>query len=537
MSQATPAASILEDNLVTCWTRTMNDTTHDLPRLLGRLTTVLRTQAESDPELLRRFTTGHDEDAFTELVRRHGPLVLGVCRRVLRDTHAAEDAFQATFLVLAARAGRLTGEGSLAGWLYGTAWRTARHARRTNERRQRHERQASRPAVMADDLAWREVREILDIELMRLPERYRTALVLCYLEGQTQAEAARHLGCDVNVLRGRLERGRVLLRRRLEKHGLPEALVLLGKAEAVSVTLQSAAVRVALAGMATVGGLPHWQLAMSLLLFLMIGLGASAAWCLRGTTTSSLPIVAHHAAPPTAAEPRVDRLGDPLPPDALLRLGTLRYRYLDHSGRSQRLRDGRTLLFTRRKGYVFWVDADTGRTRSTWALPEGLLFAGFSSDGRLAVLHDGKRSLQLWDLITRKKIQTFEDSGELANDVWAAFSPDGRTVLTTIAVNGIPGLLRVWDVDTGRQRWHEGERAVPDGWRVAGILPDSRAVVLLGHLDVRVSLRDLATGKEMRLLRHSAAQLLRQLAPGSRWQDSPLRHQYPDGAFLGPGHR
>jgi RNA polymerase sigma factor (sigma-70 family) len=504
MSHRPAAASILEENLATPQVDAMNDTTHELPRLLGRLTTALRVQAQSDPELLRRFTSRHDEDAFAELVRRHGALVLGVCRRVLRDSHAAEDAFQATFLLLARRAARLGREGSLAGWLHGVAWRTALQARRGQERRRRREQQVGRPVtVSADDLVWREVRELLDAELARLPEAYRTALVLCYLEGLPQAEAARRLGCGAGVLRGRLERGRALLRQRLERRGLPEApLLLLASAEKATPALQAAtlaAVRALVAG----GAVVRWRVALSLLVFLVAGLATAVAG--RGVSPPPRAAMARLAAPPVAAGPRLDRLGDPLPPDALLRLGTLRFRFLDNSGRTLLLDEGRTRLFAPRRGEVCWVDADTGRTRNSWMLPRGLVAAGFSPDGQLALLHDGKRSLQLWDLTTRSKVRTFEDQGDLTlvpesrgADVSVVFSPDARTVLTTMSVNSVPGLLRAWDVATGRQRWHEGKLGLFGGWRVMGFLPDSKTLVLLAYHGNRVSLRDAATGKESR---------------------------------------
>jgi WD40 repeat protein len=361
--------------------------------------------------------------------------------------------------------------------------------------------------MITDDLAWREVREMLDAELMRLPEHYRSPLVLCYLEGLTQAEAARQLGCDATVLRGRMERGRALLRRRLEKHGLPETLMLLPKADHVPVTLQAATVRAALTGAATASGLAPLRVAVGLLLLAMIGLGTAAASRLRTTLSSPLPVVARLADPPPSPRERVDRLGDALPPDALLRLGTLRHRYLDVLGRRHVLRDGRTVLFTPQQDEILWVEADSGRTRSSWTLPQGLLAAGFSFDGRLAVLQDGERSLQLWDLITRKKVRTFADVGELGGNVSATFSPDGRTVLMTTVINRFPGmggsgsgpgLLRAWDTSTGRQLWHEGKPGTPSWWRIAGFLPDSRAVVLVGRGDGRVSLRDLATGNEKR---------------------------------------
>src|SRR5207237_8374822 len=130
-----------------------------------------------------------------ELLRRHGSLVFGVCHRVLGDAHAAEDAFQATFLLLAQRASRLRQPGSLAGWLHAVALRMACQSRRAEQRRRCRELQHILPvATSADDLAWREVRQLLDAELARLPEKYRSPLMLCYLEGLTHAEAAQRLG-------------------------------------------------------------------------------------------------------------------------------------------------------------------------------------------------------------------------------------------------------------------------------------------------------------------------------------------------------
>jgi RNA polymerase sigma factor (sigma-70 family) len=136
-----------------------------------------------DGELLRRFVTAGEQVAFTELLRRHGSLVWGVCRRVLGDAHAAEDAFQATFLQLAHRAGSLERGGSLAGWLHTVATRIARRARRTEERRRRRDRtHVPSTWTPADELTWRELRQMLDAEIARLPEVYRQPLILCYLE-------------------------------------------------------------------------------------------------------------------------------------------------------------------------------------------------------------------------------------------------------------------------------------------------------------------------------------------------------------------
>jgi RNA polymerase sigma factor (sigma-70 family) len=175
-----------------------------------------------DAQLLERFIARRDGEAFAALVRRHGPLVLGVCRRTLADTHDAEDAFQATFLLLARRAGAVRKRAALGSWLYGVALRLACRARADAARRRKHERAAreeAAPDVVAE-LSWREVRCGLDEELARLPEAYRAPLLLCYLEGRTQDEAARQLGWGRGVFRRRLEKGRALLRFRLTRRGL-----------------------------------------------------------------------------------------------------------------------------------------------------------------------------------------------------------------------------------------------------------------------------------------------------------------------------
>lgn len=183
-----------------------------------------------DGEYLRRFIEDRDEGAFAELVRRNGPIVLRACRSVLRDPAAADDAFQTTFLQLARHAADLTGSTSAAGWLHKAAVRAAGAIRRTEARRRRHE-QAARPGADTQppaDLNWLEVREAIDTELARLPEKYRLPLLVCYVEGLTYSDAAARLGCSLGALRGRLERGRQLLRCRLETRGLPAVALALG---------------------------------------------------------------------------------------------------------------------------------------------------------------------------------------------------------------------------------------------------------------------------------------------------------------------
>ena len=175
----------------------------------------------SEGELLERFVARRDEAAFEALVARHGPMVLGVCRRALRDPHDADDAFQATFLILARRAGAIRDGDLLARWLFGVARRVSARARVLAGRRRDRERPApSEPAGPDLDPAGWEVRSILDEEIGRLGETYRSPVVLCYLEGLSHEEAARRLGWPVGTVKGRLSRARDLLRSRLSRRGL-----------------------------------------------------------------------------------------------------------------------------------------------------------------------------------------------------------------------------------------------------------------------------------------------------------------------------
>jgi internalin A len=178
--------------------------------------------AVPDHELLERFLTSHDEASFRVIISRHGLMVYRVCHRVLPDEQDTEDAFQAAFLVLVRKAGSIHKRKSLASWLHGVAYQVALRLRTSSQRRcVREARAGSRDEVVAgDDRSWREVRAILDEELSRLPERLRSPLVLCYLEGLTQDEAAEQLGQTKRTLRRYLERGRALLGTRLTQRGL-----------------------------------------------------------------------------------------------------------------------------------------------------------------------------------------------------------------------------------------------------------------------------------------------------------------------------
>jgi RNA polymerase sigma factor (sigma-70 family) len=175
----------------------------------------------TDGQLLNRFIAHHDQAAFTALVHRHGPMVLVVCRRVLRDWHDAEDAFQATFLILVRKARAIGRPELLANWLYGVAYRTALKAKAKAFRRGERERQGAqmRIADLCAEEPTDDLEGLLDEELQRLPDKYRAPLVLCYLEGKTNEQAARELGWPAGSISGRLARGREMLRNRLNRRG------------------------------------------------------------------------------------------------------------------------------------------------------------------------------------------------------------------------------------------------------------------------------------------------------------------------------
>ena len=178
-------------------------------------------EQQTDAQLLQRFAASQDGAAFEALVQRHGPMVLGLCRRLLHNATDAEDAFQATFVVLVRKAGAIAKPELLGNWLYGVAYRVAVRARANAARRTAHERQAaSMPKTEPTAAPDRELREVLDEEINRLPEKYRAPLILCYLEGKTNEQAARQLGCPVGSMSWRLARGREMLRQRLNRRQL-----------------------------------------------------------------------------------------------------------------------------------------------------------------------------------------------------------------------------------------------------------------------------------------------------------------------------
>jgi RNA polymerase sigma factor (sigma-70 family) len=457
-----------------------------------------------DQELLRRFADRRDESAFAEIVRRHGGMVLGVCRRVLRDAHAAEDAFQAAFLALARRPGAIRSQASLGGWLYRVAYRAAQRARYAAARRQAVERGA--PARAGSDpqaeLSWREVSEVLDAELQALPDGFRAPLVLCYLEGKTRDEAAQQLGWSVGAFKSRLERGREMLRRRLGRRGVSLGAGLLagslapGTAPALPGRLAAETVRLALsvsAGRAA----PPTLLAKVALVLLLGGVTAGAAAWLRGRGTGPPAL----AAPEKPAEAKVfkaartDRFGDPLPPHALARLGTLRFRHEWTIYTSAVSPDGRLLAGGGNDAAQVW-DSRTGRT--LLRLPghiNGVKALAFTPDGKWLASYGWEMKLRITEVATGRGVREFDRKKDaLLNNPstlsYLAFLPGGKQL---VLKDGGEPVVRLLDAETGREvRAFTGEGKHLYGMALS---PDGKLLAAAEDTGT-VRVWEVATGKE-----------------------------------------
>ena len=274
----------------------------------------------TDRELLERFNRDGSQEAFAELLARHGAMVRAVCRRHLRDAHAADDAFQATFLVLIRRAGLVRWRESIGGWLFEVATRVARKAAGQAVRRSAREgapaSSAPEPAAAAPVPDLTALQVALDEELRRLPEKFRTPLVLCHLEGLSRDEVARQLGVTDGQLRGRLYRAKERLRRRLVRRGFSLTAVLLApalgdQARALPVTLAARTLRLVAAAPHTIpvavrllatgvirDMTTRFKPVALLTLFGALGL-AAAGFASRATTTD--PAGREPAHPPAAA--------------------------------------------------------------------------------------------------------------------------------------------------------------------------------------------------------------------------------------------
>jgi RNA polymerase sigma factor (sigma-70 family) len=361
----------------------------------------------SDAGLLARFVRERDAGAYAALLERHGPMVLGVCRRILGNRADAEDAFQATFFSLARSAARLRPDGTVAGWLHAVARRTARKAL---ARRKPHVALDRLGDLPGDDpfaeVAWRELRGVLDEELNRLPERLRGPLVLCYLDGLTRDEAAQRLGWSLGTLKRRLEEGRALLRGRLARRGLAPALLaaaltpLEGLRAAVPQPLHAATLRYGAqaappASVAVLAGGGTCFAAKAVLLATLLTAALAGAFAFPGRAQHEPPPPAPSRAEPVRpaeAGPRVDPFGDPLPNGVLHRFGSNRFREANHMSNSAITTDGRFLAVGSWNGITVF-DLETGkRVRQ---LKNCDMINSIGGLSRLALSPDGTRVAHL----------------------------------------------------------------------------------------------------------------------------------------------
>jgi RNA polymerase sigma factor (sigma-70 family) len=445
--------------------------------------------------LLSRYVCNGDEAAFAALVRRHGRMLLGVCRRLLPTAQDAEDVVQATVLVLARKAGTVRPPDRLAAWLHGVARNLAlKHRAAEGRRRQREARSARHVSAPAadplDELSGRELLLIIDEELQRLPEAYRLPLILCYLEGRTQEEAARQLGWTPGSVKGRLERGRARLHARLLRRGLPGlvGLEVLQTAATASMSpiLAAPLVKTALAfasaqppaeaapahitDMAQKGirTLSVAKAKFGLLLILGVGIVSAGAAFTVGQVRpgdppnekSVAPVAEQPSRLPEQQEPELDvadnqppgtdRYGDPLPEGAVARLGTLRFRQVRGWVDSLQLSsDGKTLLSS---------VTPNGDSVCVWEVPSGKLLRRFAQERRVAALSPNGKTvavahdsvLQLWDVASGREVRQLNapvvKPRRRGNVQALAFSPDGKTLAST---HGFPGVLCLWDVAAG----------------------------------------------------------------------------------------
>lgn len=464
----------------------------------------------SDRELLHRFASQHDEEAFARLMRRHRPLVQGVGLRVLGNWHDSEDVTQAVFLVLARKAASPRWHDSVACWLYRVAYHLALKAKAASNRRQSKERQAvGRAAADAfDDIRLSEARTLLDEELATLPERYHAPILLCCLEAATQEEAARQLGCSLATLKRRLTKGRELLRVRLARRGLTLSAVLTpallapepGAAAAMMLSNPSATARTLAEGALRAMRIAKLKIAAALVLTAtMVTAGAGLVMQQVGSQPQTVPPPAVADAPQTAEvrKARRDCYGDDLPSGALTRLGTMRFRQGSWIYSLDLSPDGRKLITVGANNRLHLWDVATGkemhhfpddqRSNTTYA-------AAFSPDGRTFAT-GGNFGFSLWQTSTGKRLRSVEWFRVFS----LAFAPDGRTLATGALEKG-PAL---WNAASGEkiaqlEEQGAGTVARRDGLHSLAFAPNGR--LLASTYGSGVILWDVAKRKEIRRL-------------------------------------
>jgi RNA polymerase sigma factor (sigma-70 family) len=531
-----------------------NSFLNHLRHLLG----IVPEAALTDGQLLERFLTDRDETAVDVLVRRYGPLVFGVCRRVLHNAHAAEDAFQATFLILIRKASSLDRDKPLGSWLYTVAYRLALSARGNQLRRERREAEAARRRILTEDRATSPTDLVvaLEEELQRLPERHRVPLVLCYLEGKTNEQAAEILGCPRGSMAARLAQARERLRACLARRGyavpatgLAATLAAATTDAAVPLPLLANTVRAALWFVGTeantAGFVSTEAVALArgaLRAMLLNKLKMATAVLLTAASFGTGATIFLKSAPmafppaPTAEQPtltrpeRVELSSERLPTGVLARMGKTHLRHGDAVYFAAYTPDGQALVTAGKDHTVRLWELATGKEIRRFAWGEGdqtskpilaadeiaqrwehqlwddlalSCQAALSSDGKTVAASRGG-TVCLWETTTGKKLRQLQTGQKRLDQL--AFSADGKSLLTL----GPEHSIAVWEVATGAcvQR-REGKPV--DRFRVSeyAATMEQIAVVSPGwkYLAFRrqaendgpwsIKIKDRATGKEV----------------------------------------
>jgi RNA polymerase sigma factor (sigma-70 family) len=487
---------------------------------------------------LQAFLVRQDESAFGALLRRHGPMVLGVCRRVLCNEADAEDAFQATFLVLVRKASSVVPREAVGSWLHGVAYRTALHARAAASRRRAKERKMRRPEVRHDDPV-RDLLPLLDQELGRLPDRYRLPLLLCDLEGRTRKEVARQLGWPEGSVAGRLARARALLARRLTRRGLVLSsggllAALADKAVAAvpgPLLVATARTAVAYAAGSTVGVVPTSvaNLAqgvmkamlltrlkiVSALVLILVGLGLTASGLLPGTQAAPEPpaITGPGAESPpveSKSRPAQDQPSPKKSDDGQKEPGTWKLDsvpvpsdgeiYAAAFSPDGKLLATGSLSMNKGKGLqqVALIETATGKVIRFMDGPEGSVLAvAFSPDGKHVVSAGTDKTITFWDVATGAQFRKLHGHTDFVRAL--AFSPDARV----LASGSYDRSVRLWPLTPAagpvqHNAPHEGNVLA------VAFSPDGRLLASAGA-DKQVLVWDVAGGKVLYTLKHEGS--------------------------------
>jgi RNA polymerase sigma factor (sigma-70 family) len=482
-------------------------------RYIRDLAEVEANKGLTDGQLLALFAREHQEAAFASLLKRHGRLVWSVCRHILGQEHDAEDAFQATFLVLARRPGSIRNAEALASWLHGVAYRVAMKAMKNRRQRQAHEQRASVVAPSSSDLAWRELQTVLDEEVQRLPEKYRAPFILCCLEGRPRDEVSSELSLNQGTVSSRIARARRLLQDRLCRRGVtlsaalcatdlwtnaaagpvPAALAagtIKAACAAAKGTFAGASSGAVLLAESVMGGmtLAKWHVGAVLVIAFSVLAAGAGQWLGRAPLAITAEAkMADDVVPATAF--KKDLYGDPLPPGAVKRLGTLRQRL--PAARFALTGDGKEIVAVNDLLSVRRFNALTGELRSIEQLPrdgDRSLNTWVSPRATFVLASDisaAGAQLEVWDLAQGKRTQAVSLGQGMIRA--AAFSEDERFVAFSALTQGnkVSHEVMVWDLKSAKPNVLRSEidnRAsgpypspvvviAPDGKRVAALVP------------------------------------------------------------------